>query len=185
MFADAPEQAPEAETRLCEWPGCDDGAEHKAPRSRDDLKIYYWFCLDHVRQYNKQWNYYDGMSDKEVEDDVRRDTTWDRPSWPFGGLERPLRFRHGTPDIDDYGAFGDPDGGDTSAHVHRQVPDTPEAQAMAVFDLTPPVTIAAIKGRYKELVKRHHPDANGGDKTAEEKFIQIAAAYETLIAAVS
>ena len=182
MFGEVPDLKPDA--RRCDWPDCDEMGEHRAPRSRDELNSFHWFCLDHIRQYNKSWNYYEGMSDKQVEKDLRDDASWNRPSWPFAGMERSLNFKGPNPDIDDFGgAFGNTDGFEDASETNRRhEPDTPEAEAMAVLDLTPPVTHDEIKRRYKELVKRHHPDANGGDKAAEEKFKQVSLAYATLTA---
>lgn len=169
------------EVRRCDWQDCSDTGEHRAPRSRNDLNSYLWFCLDHVRAYNKAWNFYEGMTDEEVEADVRRDTTWNRPSWPFAGAEKKARFQNGGPDIDDFGAFGANFGSAPHRPQWRHGPDAPQSKALALFDLAPPLNTDDIKKRYKELVKRHHPDANGGDKKAEEKFKQIAEAYHTLI----
>lgn len=182
MFGEVPDVNPDA--RACEWPGCEGIGEHRAPYSRDDLNNFRWFCMDHIRQYNKSWNYYEGMSDKQVEADLRHDTTWNRPSWPFAGAERELNFKGPAPDIDNFGgAFSNSDDFDGTASAPRRYePDTPEAQALAVLDLTPPVSAEQLKRRYKDLVKRHHPDANGGDKMAEEKFKQISLAYATLTA---
>lgn len=180
MFGKVPDIPPHA--RFCDWPDCNEIGEFRAPQSRQNLNSFHWFCLEHIRQYNKSWNYYDGMSDEQVEASVRDDTSWNRPSWPFAGMERPLHFKGPTPDMDDFGgAFGDAESFEKNGTANRRYePDTPEAKAMATLDLTPPVTLAEIKRRYKELVKRHHPDANGGDKAAEEKFKQISLAYATL-----
>lgn len=182
MFGKVPDTPPDA--HVCDWPDCHEIGEHRAPHSPKDMKRFHMFCLEHIRQFNKSWNYYDGMSDEQVEASVRDDTSWNRPSWPFAGAERPLNFKGPTPDIDDFGgAFGDQDSYEgIGGASHRVEPDTPEAQALATLDLTPPVTQDDIKRRYKELVKRHHPDANGGDKDAEEKFKQISLAYATLTA---
>jgi curved DNA-binding protein CbpA len=180
MFGKVPDLYPKV--RLCEWPECDVIGEHRAPRSRDDLNNFRWFCLDHIRLYNKSWNYYEGMSDKQVEADLRDDTSWNRPSWPFAGMEKSLNFKSASPSMDDFGgAFsqsGDPETDNPTQQRHE--PDSQAAEAMAVLDLTAPVTTDQIKRRYKELVKRYHPDANGGDKAAEEKFKQISQAYATL-----
>ena len=173
---------PLPEERLCDWQDCSDAGEHRAPRSPDDLNSYHWFCLDHIRQYNKAWNFYEGMSDEEVEADVRRDTTWNRPSWPFAGERRDVNFRPTGPDIDDYGAFGETFGETPNRTQWRHGPDTPQSKALALFDLTPPLNARDLKSRYKDLVKRHHPDTNGGDKRAEEQFKRIAEAYQTLMA---
>ena len=161
----------------CDWPGCEGEGLHRAPRSRSELYVYRWFCLDHVRQYNAAWNYYADMDDGEVEADIRRDTVWHRPSWPLGA-----GYGHGPDAIDDrIGLFGDADG---PPH-HGWRTSSPEAQALAVLDLQPPVSAAAVKARYKKLVKRHHPDANGGDKASEEKFKQITLAYETIMGSLN
>ncbi|MHA1598124.1 MAG: J domain-containing protein [Alphaproteobacteria bacterium] len=173
---------PMPEERLCDWQGCPDIGEHRAPRSPGELNTYLWFCLDHVRTYNKAWNFYEGMSDEEVEADVRRDTTWNRPSWPFAGERKDVRFRATGPDIDDFGAFGHDFGNSQSRPQWPHGPDAPQSKALALFDLTPPLTADDIKGRYKELVKRHHPDTNGGAKKAEEAFKGIVEAYQTLMA---
>ena len=65
----------QSDTHLCEWPDCDVVGKYRAPRSRDHLNSFRWFCMDHIRLYNKSWNYYDGMSDKQVEADLRDDTS--------------------------------------------------------------------------------------------------------------
>ena len=80
---------PETQVRLCDHPGCVAGGEFRAPKSRLELRDYYWFCLDHIRAYNSAWNYYAGMSDREIEAEIRRDTVWQRPSWRLGDRHGP------------------------------------------------------------------------------------------------
>jgi hypothetical protein len=173
----------------CEWPGCDGAAEFKAPRSRDALNEYRWFCLVHVREYNRNWNYYSGMDEAEVEADVRNDTVWQRPTWKLGAGEAP---KFANMKINDPLGVGDA-ARDADARAHGgksdagQQPDPRQtdpkfARAMAVFALEIPVTMDDVKTRYKELVKRHHPDANGGTKAAEEEFKKVTEAYEALVA---
>ena len=180
MFGELPDVLPDVQT--CEWPECENQGEHRAPSSRDDLNTFRWFCLDHIRLFNKSWNYYEGMSDEQIEADLRDDTSWNRPSWPFSGLERQLYYRKSFSDMNDFdGVFSKSCKQEKeSTFQSRHEPSGPEAEAIAILDLTPPVTTADIKQRYKQLVKRHHPDANGGDKAAEEKFKKILQAYETL-----
>ena len=165
--------------RCCDVPGCDKPGEYRAPRSRNNLLEYYWFCLDHVREYNRSWNYLSGLSDVEVERMVRQDTVWQRPSWPFGGpaaAEARLRQR----------VYRDFAMGDDIHHDERRF-DQPAPQAgteadraLATFDLSWPVDFATVKARYKALVKRHHPDANGGSRDAEEALKTINQAYAVL-----
>ena len=171
--------------RRCDAPGCPGHGEFRAPRSRERLTDYYWFCLDHVRAYNAHWNYYAGMSEAEVERQIRADTTWQRPTWPLG-VRSAYRRAEG-PRLD-WGAFSS-DGWDAErlrgAHNgdgRKPRPGSAEEEALAVLDLEPPVTRDAIKSRYKTLVKMHHPDANGGSKDSEERFKVINQAYSTLMA---
>lgn len=163
----------EANGRRCAWPACAAAATHRAPRSRYELEHYVWFCIDHVRQYNAAWNYYEGMTEQEVEADIRRDTVWQRRTWPFGSASGHLGAN---PRINDgFQSFADEPPRRRSAALSR------EEEAMMVLDLKPPVTLAAVKSRYKELVKRYHPDVTGGDKALEERFKEISAAYRTVI----
>lgn len=172
--------APKARTRCCDHPGCPEEGEHRAPRARDKLNEYYWFCLAHVRAYNASWDYYKGMSPDQIEQEVRRSTTWERPTWPLGAKTSNRRFSFAVDDP--FGVFGDE--ADEAAQP-RARPLTPEEEAMRLMGLEGPLTIQALKARYKELVKLHHPDANGGDKGAEEKFKQINQAYTTLLTSLS
>jgi len=169
--------APGLEAGLCGWPDCAEAGEHRAPVSRDHLNEFYWFCLDHVRIYNRSWNYYVGMSEAEVEACVRSDTIWNRPSWPFAGGNAPK------PGFD-FGNMDDPLGvmrPDDAGGIHPPELSVPERRAFSVLGLEFPVTRDEVKARYKEQVKRHHPDTNGGDKDAEERIKRINQAYEVLM----
>lgn len=181
------EEAEAPPPRRCDHPDCAAAGEYRAPRSRQELNSYYWFCLDHVREYNLAWNYYAGMSPEEIEAENRTDATWNRPTWPFGQSrgDRPgFRPRASTRPrfTDGFGFFDDEGEADAAA---RGSASPEETKAMAVFNLSHPITLADVKSRYKELVKRHHPDANGGDKQAEERIKLINQAYTTLRAFVT
>jgi hypothetical protein len=164
------------QTRLCEHPGCMASGEFRAPRTRE-LNSYFWFCLEHVRAYNATWNYYAGMNEREIEAEIRRDTTWQRPTWPLGSRVSPTYAQR----IHDmFGLFGEE--GETATHrpSPRRREPTVQELALLVFDIEPPFTLVRLKARYKQLVKLHHPDAHGGDKEAEEKLKVINQAYATL-----
>ena len=155
--------------RGCDWHGCVGEGLYRAPRSRSQLREYWWFCLEHVRIYNAAWDYYTGMSGAEIEADVRRDTVWQRPSWPLGSGPS---FRPNLRWFDDL---------DASAEAPPARPRSAAEHALVVLELTPPVSPEMVKARYKTLVKRYHPDANNGDKAAEERFKVISEAYRTLM----
>ena len=180
---------PEPPERLCEWPDCDCAGEHRAPRSRDDMKSYRWFCLEHAREYNKNWNYFAGMSDAEVEADRRADTVWRRPSWPLG--DGPPTAEHARAFF--RGEFADPfsffaAGGE--AHGSGPEPGTAAVgsdvkKALDVLGLKAPVAVVDVKARYKELAKLHHPDATqaqGKEKGDDATFKDINEAYRVVLA---
>jgi DnaJ-domain-containing protein 1 len=180
-----PEPRPQPHLRCCDRPGCSHEGAFRAPRSRATLHSYYWFCLDHVREYNAAWNFYAGMDAREIEAELRQDSVWQRPTWPMGW--RTARARGG--DFrDPFQVFEDDESGPNGTSYRpgmRQRPLSAEEQAMQVFDLTPPFSLQELKTRYKLLVKQHHPDANGGDKAAEERLKVINQAYATLKASFS
>ncbi len=167
---------------LCDHPGCAAPASHRAPKARSQLDNFYWFCLDHIREYNRNWNYCSGMSDTQVESEIRNDTVWRRPSWPLGGqgggFKANARFR------DDLGVF-EAAASMNAREEQRKRADRPKQdaqimQALRIMNFDGPVTLTELKSRYKELVKRLHPDANGGDRAAEDKLKDINQAYATL-----
>ena len=173
-------------TRCCNWPGCNGGGLHRAPKFPNQLSNYHWFCLGHAREYNKGWNYYAGMTDAEVEADVREDTVWRRPSWPLVGIKGGKGAFRFTPEemlkrLGDFGPEWASDGGFRVPPGCDSKLGTKQAWAVAVFSLSGPVCVDSVKGRYKELVKQHHPDTNGGAKAAEEKIKEINVAYQIII----
>ncbi len=162
----------------CDMPGCENAGEYRAPKSRRSLNDYYWFCLEHVRAYNSTWDYYKGMSPGEIEAQLRADTAWQRPSWPLGRLGRTAAW--------DEELLRDPLHLLAAGRIkrgpgkpHQDMP--PELrEPLKTLGLSWPTTLEAVKARYKELAKRHHPDANGGDRAAEERLKVINLAYAAL-----
>lgn len=173
-------QEAKSHARPCDQPGCPHGGEFRAPRSRTDLNSYYWFCLEHVRAYNASWDFYAGMSADEIERAVRDDVTWQRPTWPLGTRVGGRGFTVDEEQVhihDPFGFFH----GEAGQPQPRRRPESAEEKAMRTLDLKGPVTADAVKARYKALVKIHHPDRNGGDKAAEERFKEIGQAYKVLM----
>ena len=153
-------------------PGCTAAGEYRAPKSRSSLNQYWWFCLPHVREYNASWDYYRGMSPGEIEAQVRADTSWQRPTWPlgrFGGKPDESVLRRGA------SAFGGPAASDGSARAPDAPPELREP--LQTLGLHWPVSVDTLKQRYHALAKAHHPDANGGDRGAEERLKAINLAY--------
>jgi hypothetical protein len=157
-------------------PGCAAAGEYRAPKSRDALTEYWWFCLDHVRAYNASWDFYKGMSPGQIEAQVRADTAWQRPTWPLGQLGGRIDAELLR---DPFHALNAGLGHPHQRHAERPAEETPSElrEPLATLGLRWPVTLDAVKQRYKELAKRHHPDANGGDRAAEERLKDINIAY--------
>ena len=138
-----------------------------------------------MREYNKAWNYCAGRSDDEIESMIREDVVGWRPTWPLGqlgGRHAQMRFdrlrdEFGLFDDDDSASGGKKNGKSRSGAGKKQ---SAVDEALDILDLAPPVTPESVKAQYITLVKRHHPDANGGDKAAEERLKLINQAYETL-----
>jgi hypothetical protein len=172
----------------CDHPACSEVGLYPAPKGRDRLREFYWFCLEHVRTYNSTWNYYAGMAEPEIETHIRHDTVWQRPTWPLGRWGS--RHRRGFTLHDGFGPIfgdGEPEAGartrrenGSSARPEERARLAEHERALAVLELKWPVTLNEIKVRYKVLVKKLHPDANGGDKAAEEHLKVVNQAYSTL-----
>jgi hypothetical protein len=186
--------------RRCEHPGCPERGEYRAPRAPDELRSYRWFCLDHIRAFNQSWDYFAGWSQTEIERFQRESVTGHRPTWPLG--KRPLdelryqaarrAFHAFAKEWLDEEVEDDPNGARHDGRRHAGDREhtgfearatrfrTEWAEALAVLDLDPPVSREALKRRYKELAKRHHPDANGGCRESEERLKLINRAYTYL-----
>ena len=164
--------------RVCDADGCHAPGDFRAPRSRAHLDEFLWFCLEHVREYNRSWNYCAGMSVREIESEIRNDTVWRRPTWPLGSKRAQTDYAF------EAGYFGDGFGlGDDirrDADGNGAAANSAERRALETMELAPPLDLTHLKARYKELVKRYHPDANGGDNAAEERLKDINEAYTTL-----
>lgn len=160
---------------LCMAAGCEAHAEYPAPRNKQDLRNYIKFCLEHIRCFNQSWNYYDGIEGEELEQEIRRATTWERPTWKFGtgpGQKSGYQFD------DRFGFFDDSD--PASSKDGQPQLDPEEAKAWALFDLPPSADMQALKKRYNALAKKYHPDHNQGDSKAEELLKEINLAYSVL-----
>ena len=168
----------------CDWPGCGRPGEHPAPKGRDREGEYFVFCLEHVRRYNKSYNYFSGMADEELRDWLERNVTGHRPTWRMGGRTAPggaggfrAGFRHGRPWHDIHGLFG----ADATAYgrPRRKLPAA-VVEALQALGLDETADAAAIKARYKKLVKELHPDMHGGDKVKEARLRVVIEAYHKL-----
>ena len=175
----------------CEWPGCAGAATHRAPKGRNRENEYWRFCLDHVREYNHSYNFFAGMSTDDIAKYQRDAVVGHRPTWKMGmngtgkpkGRSHSARFGPGFTNPDDpFGLFGESSArnGDHLRQRETRVIRNAERKALETLGLEGEATSAEIKAKFKALVKRHHPDANGGDRSSEERLREIITAYNYL-----
>jgi len=167
--------------RPCARPGCVEEGGFKVTRSRDHLGEYIWLCLGHAREHNETWDFFAGMDEKAIESFRNDAITGHRPTWPLGKRTARMQNPFGTFAVDDgFGQF-DKDA-DSKPHVRRpeRTLTRLQMQSLDTLQLAHSATLLEIKARYKELVKRFHPDANGGDRGAEERLKQVIKAYGVL-----
>jgi hypothetical protein len=144
------------------------------------LDEYYRFCNRHVGDYNRAWNFFDGMSDKDVQDHMYESLFENRPTWKFTGnvdMEDELRRQAG----DFYGDAEKAREKKREEKKNRHIAtDTPEGEALEIMGLSAPITMDEIKIAYKNLAKKWHPDVNRNDPESEEKLKDINMAYTVL-----
>lgn len=171
----------------CEWPGCKGAGTHRAPKGRGHDGEYHLFCINHVREYNKTYNYFNGMSDDDVASYQKSSLTGHRPTWSLGNNPwagggsgdddgNAAKARSGFSDSS--GVFGG--SGDDADRPQRRPVRNAERKALATLAVDETATPEEIKAAYKVLVKRHHPDANGGGREAEDKLREIIQAHDYL-----
>ena len=168
--------------KKCDSPKCNEKGEYRAPKSRVMLNKYFYFCLDHIKEYNKSWDFYKGMSVEQIENSMRSDTFWDRPSWPLKNSFKNI-FDEFNEYVEDFVKNDDDKINDTffKNKLLDESLTIEEAKALKELDLKIPISLEKIKKNYKKLVKIFHPDVNGNNKDAEEKFKQINESYKLLL----
>lgn len=181
---DAAAMAREPSDRQCDHIGCQRAGLHRAPKSRDRGNEFWHFCAAHAADYNKRWNYFEGMSDAEMADFQKQEETGHRPTWTFrsGRLDRfsaAMRGFKGGRTADPFGMFGGEAANGGPVESKRRLTRL-QALALEAMSLEEKATGPEIRARYAELVKRWHPDSNGGDRGAEQNLQRVLKAYQTL-----
>lgn len=179
----------EANTASCDYPGCELKASHRAPKGRGNEQDYWHFCLEHVREYNHTYNFFAGMSDDAVARYQKDAITGHRPTWKMGTGKQPASGQGSGPGpfggaADPFGVFH-PFGSGRSRpkakpQAETRVVRNAERKALDTLGLEIDATLHDIKAKFKALVKRHHPDANGGDRSTEDRLREIIQAYNYL-----
>lgn len=170
--------ASETSTRVCDFPGCQEAGKYRAPKAPDVLDEYYWFCQQHVREYNQNWSFFDGTTEAEINAQRSKDKVWERETKPMGDPEARAWARLGIEDPHQVlGANGTKNPRRGSGSVGRRLPPT-ERRAVEILEVQDNATKTEIRKAYKALIKVLHPDINGGDRSQEEQLQLVVWAWE-------
>ncbi len=161
---------------ICDWNKCEKIGEYKAPVEKDNSKDYRLLCLEHVKEFNKNWNYFSGMNDREICDFIKSDMTWHKPTQSFDSSDNffkvlwknILNETKNNAEIRDKGSM-------------RQFRfDQNDLKAFNILGISVGLKWEKIQERFKKLVKKFHPDMNLGSKKYEDKLKVITLAYTQL-----
>jgi len=183
-----------AQCPACEWPNCTAAATHRAPKGRLREREYWRFCLEHVREYNHAYNFFAGMSTEDIARYQKEAVVGHRPTWKMGmSGGRPSSRSHSSRFDSEFTKVGDPLGifrefgaaGVAGRASRRRATEfrtvrNAERKALDALGLEADASAQDVKARFKTLVKRHHPDANGGDRSSEDRLREIIQAYNYL-----
>ena len=163
---------------VCQFPGCSRAGDFRAPMGRLYEGHYFCFCLEHVREYNLSYNYFSGMSLEAIERFRRDDLVGHRPTWTMGAFREARTF---------FAQQCTPCHSDRGPRIRSYCGEKAQARygvaalrALELLGLDDSVDMAVIRTRYKELVKRLHPDSNSGDRSNEDRLREIIRAYNYL-----
>ena len=160
--------------RICSNPECNELGVFPAPKSREKLREYLYFCINCIRDFNKSWNYFEGLNEQELEVEIRKSVTWDRPSWKFGTKNLNFDFEENFKDF-----------GNKIYVNNKKVLDKKLENAFKILGLNSDSSLKEVKTRYKYLAKKWHPDVqnNNISKNNKDKFISITNAYKIILEA--
>ena len=166
----------------CQWAGCKEKATHRAPKGRNTENQYWQYCLAHVREYNQSYNFFSGMNDAAVLAYQKDALTGHRPTWKMGtgkGQVKPDLGALGTAG-DPFSLFGEGVRAEQKARAETRPIRNAERKALDKLGLDVGATPAQVKNRFKELVKQFHPDVNGGDRSTEDRLVEVIQSYNYL-----
>ncbi len=173
--------------KRCEWPDCRRAATARSPKSRERLEDHYWFCQAHAGEYNRGWDYFAGMTEADVAAAQAARATGERPTWQFKAsrfsreaASFSARVGTGRGYRDGFGLFGGGRGRGSETDAPSRHLGRLERRALTELDLDEDADAGAIRVRYLDLVKRCHPDTNGGDRSTEDKLQRVLKSYKIL-----
>ena len=162
---------------ICEWENCKFSGEFKAPVEKDNSKNYQWLCEKHIKEFNKNWNYFEGMSQNEFEKFLKSDITWHRPTQEFGSADNFFNILWNNAMGEEFNFFKN---GKTFSQLNAKKLNNKDKDALRIMELEFNTSWQDIQKKFKTLVKKFHPDKNAGSKKFEDKLKKITMAYSHL-----
>ena len=162
---------------ICEWENCKQSGKFKAPIEKDNSKNYKWLCEEHIKLFNKNWNYFDGMSQDEIEKFLKSDLTWHRPTQKFGSSDNFFNILWNSALSDKFNFFKE---GENINNLNNIKLSEKDKDAFKIMELEINAGWPIIQKKFKTLVKKLHPDRNAGNKQFEDKLKKITLAYSHL-----
>ena len=162
---------------ICDWNNCKEVGEYKAPIEKDNSKKFRMLCLKHIKEFNKSWNYFSGMSDNQVINFLKSDMTWHKPTQSFSSSDNFFKVLWNNTLKDDYENRKIKSDYD---YMRQFKFDHKDIKAFEILGLTVGMKWVEIQEKFKVLVKKFHPDMNLGNKKYEEKLKLITLAYTQL-----
>jgi len=161
---------------ICEWKNCKELGKFKAPMEKDNSKKFQLLCEIHIKLFNKSWNYFEGMSQSEIENFLKSDLTWHRPTQKFGSTDNFFNILWNNALSDKFKIFKD----ESSNLVEKRKLCEKDKDAFKLLGLEFSADWLTIQKKFKTLVKKFHPDRNAGNKQFEDKLKKITLAYSHL-----
>ena len=162
---------------ICEWENCKEIGKFRAPAEKDNIKNFKLLCEEHIKLFNKKWNYFEGMSQSEIEFFLKSDLTWHRPTQKFSSSDNFFSILWNNTLNDKFKIFNE----EEFFHVNKNKKlREKDKDAFRIMDLELSADWATIHKKFKTLVKKFHPDKHSGNKQYEDKLKKITLAYSHL-----
>ena len=161
---------------ICEWENCKEMGDYKAPLEKDNSKNYRWLCEEHIKLFNKSWDYFDGMSEEEIIKFLKSDVTWHRPTQKFGSPDNFFNILWNNALNDKFKIFNE----NKSTDVNKRKLCKQDKDAFNVMELEFSADLLTLQKKFKTLVKKFHPDRHSGNKIYEDRLKKITLAYSHL-----
>ena len=162
---------------ICEWNNCKENGEFKAPIEKDNSKNYRWLCEKHIKLFNKNWNYFEGMRQSEIEAFLKSDLTWHRPPQKFGSSDNFFNILWNNALNDKFNFFSQ---GEKMNGLNTGKLNEKDKDAFKIMGLELNADWPTTRQKFKTLVKKFHPDRNSGNKQFQDKLKKITLAYRHL-----